>query len=292
MKKITAIILSLIFICLAMAGCGKKISAEPESATESDTQQTTENAAGMPNPMVSFNSLDEINQKTGVNLVKPGAMGVSNEAFYVVNSTLADYRFSIGGFDYTFRASKNINEEISGIYIDGELAFEGEKSDYSFKSGEEYKAIRFFVNNIQYVLSVKDDSEIADTDFDATAVELMNTIMQVTSGEEYVALLGDYQDSYSQRATAQVGLGDTNKLHIQITWGSSADETDLWDISGKIKDGKIVYDKDGIFHYHYTEESYKEVADTVAGYFEITDKGFNWSGSGIESTQNCAFEKY
>ncbi len=291
MKKFFAIVFSLVFICLAVTGCGKKIATEPESETESDTQQTTENFAGMPNPMVSFNSLEEINQKTGVNLVKPGVMGVSDEAFFVVNGTLADYRFTLGGYEYTFRASKNLNEEISGIYVDGKLAFEGEKADYSFKTDETYKAIRFLVNNIQYVLSVADNGSIADTDYDAMAVELMNTIMQTTSGSEYVALLGDYQDSYSQRATAQVALGDTNRLHIQITWGSSADDTDLWDVSGTIKDGKIVYDKDSIFHYRYNDGGYKELADTVEGYFEITDKGFSWSGSGMESTQNCTFEK-
>lgn len=292
MKKFFAIVFSLVFICLAVTGCGKKIATETEPETESGTQQeSTEGFAGMPNPMVSFDTLDEINKKTGVNLVKPGTMGVSDEAFFVVNNTLADYRFKVGGYEYTFRASKNLGEEISGIYIDGKLAFDGEKADYSFKTDETYKAIRFLVNNIQYVLSVADNGSIADMDFDAMAVELKNTIMQTTSDSEYVALAGDYQDSYSQRATAQVALGDTNLLHIQITWGSSADETDLWDVSGKIKDGKIVYDKESIFHYRYSDGSYKELTDTAEGYFEITDKGFNWSGSGDESTQNCAFEK-
>lgn len=73
----------------------------------------------IPNPMQEKTSLHEINAAAGSDIQKPLAFEVSGEKFFVINTEtpVADYRFSIGENNYTFRASRSI-EDISGVYGD------------------------------------------------------------------------------------------------------------------------------------------------------------------------------
>jgi len=93
-----------VLICLLFTGCAKQ---EPEPSNQ------------MINPMQEKASLDEINAAAGTDIQRPLAFELSNEKYFVINTDVpvADYRFSIGGNDYTFRAAKT-TEDISGVYGD------------------------------------------------------------------------------------------------------------------------------------------------------------------------------
>ena len=288
MKKIIALLLSLLVLVFALCSCG---SEADENTTAPDNTETaeTEEIAGLANPVVEYESLDEVNNIAGTYLVHPGVMGVTEESFSVISGTLAQYKFNLNGYDYTFRGSKNLDEEISGIYgADGAL-FDGETADYSVKGTDEYKAIRFLAGDAQYVISVDDNGEMDDSQFDSIATELRATIITTASDEEYTSLVGSYQDSYSQRATAEISLDDVNKLKIEISWADSAEKTEEWTVLATKEGNKLVYDADSIWHNITYTENFETVDDTAAGYFEITDDGICWTGSGNEATSNCVF---
>jgi len=92
----------ILFTCLLLTGC-----AQPEPSTQ------------LANPMQEKSSLEEINAAAGTAIQRPLAFELSNEQYFLINteSPVADYRFSIGGNNYTFRASKSV-EDISGVYGD------------------------------------------------------------------------------------------------------------------------------------------------------------------------------
>ena len=98
MKKAVIILLT----CLLLTGCAK---------SEPSTQ--------LANPMQEKSSLEEINAAAGTDIQRPLAFELSNEQYFLINTDIpvADYRFSIGGNNYTFRASKSV-EDISGVHGD------------------------------------------------------------------------------------------------------------------------------------------------------------------------------
>lgn len=298
MKKLLVVISILAALCIVFSACGKteaenETSAADTSVTDSAEESTAsdEYMEGMPNPMVEFNSLEEINKKVNVNLVRPAAMGVSDEVFNVINNEIADYKFKIAGRDYSFRAAhKDDDEDISGIYIDGKTAFEGNEADYSIVSGEGYYVGRFFVDDVQYVLSVADDGTVSDVDFDSICLEMRNLIITQVSDEGFTSLLGSYQDKVSMRATAEVKPADKNEVFIEINWGNSADSTESWYITAEIEGDKLVYDADDISHYVTNGDSNPElINDTAAGYFKYENSELSWTGSNSKLTNGCIF---
>ena len=92
----------ILFTCLLLTGC-----AQPEPSTQ------------LANPMQEKTTLEEINAAAGTDIQRPLAFELSNEQYFLINTEIpvADYRFSIGGNNYTFRASKSV-EDISGVYGD------------------------------------------------------------------------------------------------------------------------------------------------------------------------------
>jgi len=97
MKIVTVIIIC----CFLLCGC-----AQPEP-----TQ--------LVNPMQEKSSLEEINAAAGTDIQRPLGFELSDEKYFVINTEpiVADYRFCIGDNNYTFRASKSV-EDISGVYGD------------------------------------------------------------------------------------------------------------------------------------------------------------------------------
>ena len=98
MKKAVIILLT----CLLLTGC-----AQPEPSAQ------------LVNPMQEKSSLEEINAAAGTDIQRPLAFELSNEQYFLINTEIpvADYRFCIGDNNYTFRASKSV-EDISGVYGD------------------------------------------------------------------------------------------------------------------------------------------------------------------------------
>lgn len=114
---------------------------------------------------------------------------------------------------------------------------------------------------------------------------------EINSNEVVSDLVGDYMDRVSQRANAKVTLESGDTVRIEISWGSSANEHEEWEIEAKYDDGKLVYDMGGIDHKHFEGDEWVQVNDALGGYFEIKDGIIAWTGSGVESTKTCEFEK-
>lgn len=179
-----------------------------ESGEEGAEQKEDEPSVGMPNPMTAYDSLDEVNNAVGGNLCGPAAMGVSDEEFYVIDAgsyKLGEYRFKVNGYEYSLRCSKT-PEDISGIYLSGgegtafsgvdgsavgeeldegiyiftpdqaQLEDENVTSDANgiqFNGDSEYKCARWFVGDMQYVLSANDGGELEQETFESVAGEFM-----------------------------------------------------------------------------------------------------------------------
>lgn len=281
MKKALALLLSLSVVCMVFAACGK-----------TDTPVDGGNTANMSNPVVEYDSLEKINEAAKTNLVTPGVMGVTDESFSVISHSIAQYKFMLGGCEYCFRACGETDDDISGIYLDnGKLAFEDRSGDGEVVSTGEFKACRFFVAGIQYVISVTDNGNVAGDTFDGMCEDLQNAIISAVSDPEVVKLAGSYQDSYTKRANAQVKLYDKDAPEITIEWASSVTQNDTWVIK-TVKDGaKLSYKAEDMKHLRTQGENQEELNDCTAGYFEITDAGICWTGSGSDSTSGCVFVK-
>ena len=110
----------------------------------------------------------------------------------------------------------------------------------------------------------------------------------------YAEYVGEYQDSFSQRASMDVeDLGDSLKLKVH--WSSSADESAIWTMTAKFTSpntlsyadceyGIIEFDEDG-------NDSYTKEYDCGEGYFTLKDGKLYWDGAADMSCIDCVFEK-
>lgn len=114
--------------------------------------------ASVSNPMKKYSSLEEINEITHGNIQKPAVMGVDDEEFYIIESNedkIAQYSFTVSGVKYTIRFSDTIlNEDISGVYINGETAFKDMNTTKA--NGEGLLLARWFTVDGQYVMTAED----------------------------------------------------------------------------------------------------------------------------------------
>ena len=135
-------------------------------------------------------------------------MGVSDAAYFVIDCgsyKIGEYQFKMNGYEYTFRCAK-VNEDISGIYLSGQegtafsaadtevegeeiaegvvLYVAGEPSEeicnivdegngMQSNSDDTYKCVRWFVDGMQYVLTVNDGGALDHDTFISIANEFM-----------------------------------------------------------------------------------------------------------------------
>lgn len=129
-----------------------------------------------------------------------------------------------------------------------------------------------------------------------TETKPSTVVEQSVSDVDYDRFVGEYQDSYSQRAGMEIKKNpDGEGLLIHIHWGSSANENTQWDMTATYRDGQLVY-SDGLKTEHMmkdesSEEIVKTLEENQKGYFEVKDGILNWTGAPEESCQACAFEK-
>lgn len=273
MKKILSVLLILI-ACLSLVACdfNKK-----------------------ENPMATYESLDEINKLAGVNICKPEGMEISDEKFLMTDNQTAAYQFVSNGYIYYIRACKDTVNDMSGIFINNKPAFEGVTDKVAFAEADGYKVYRFILGNKQYCFGVNDEGKLIMDDFSMQFANLKNQMIQETTLKEVKDLLGTYQDSYSQRANAEVVIGeDINQVIVTISWANSSDEIEEFICECKYDMGKLIYDK--ISHNLITQSSKDGIAKTElndysSGYFSIKDNKLYWDGSGNESTSKCVFER-
>ena len=169
---------SILFAVLAALLLGLAACGAPAAETPEITEQEPEVIPGVPNPMVQYDTLDDINGLVGSRLCAPGVMGVTDKAYFVINTgdgKMAEEQFTVAGNKYNFRCAPVDDRDISGLWIgDGGTAFEGmEPSDeIQYAESDSCKAARWFTKDGQYVLSVNDEGRLTEDDFLAVAGEL------------------------------------------------------------------------------------------------------------------------
>ena len=125
MKKSIAVLLALM-LAIALFGCAKagpvedpeSLAAEVEGELNEVIEEAGEESAGMVNPVVTYDSLEEINAAIGCKLAKPGVMGVQDKRYSVIAERIAEYVFDLSIGEWTYRAGKT-TDDISGVWVDG-----------------------------------------------------------------------------------------------------------------------------------------------------------------------------
>lgn len=275
MKKIFT--LFLVMFALTAVGCGQ--------------------FANMENPVVEYDSLDEINKKADTFLVDIKEYGtVSEERFSVIDNRISEYAFVIDGYDICFRSSKDLQEDISGIYVDGEPAFTDFSALLSFGGDSEHKAVRFVDGDRQYTVTstYKDDPD--DELFLEYLGLLENKVLVTLSSPEIVEMAGDYIDINSDGTEATIFLYGINEPWLEISWVSSDSEYDTWMFELK-EAGNGKYNYDAFSHYHFVCDEEGEINDVVEmedsapGYVEYKDGKISMDGTDNERLMSFVFEK-
>lgn len=268
MKRLL-IVLFILLMCLSLGACSKK-----------------EEPADIPNPMVEYESLKEINEKIGVNLIRPGVMGIDNEKFYIINGEIAQYDFELNGKKWTFRGANIFDEDISGVYDIDNVFVAGQGATLYTNS---YYLERFFDGDKQYTILASDAGDMLQETFMDCCMEIESIIKYHADDE----LVGDYADLVSQRASLIVErTGDT--YYLQVEWSSSADETTIWKMQATLQDNKLSYAGENITNIIYDASGNATVNETKSnnlGYFEIVAGQLQWTGAADENCRNCIFDK-
>ena len=282
MKKLLNVLLILL-ISFSIVACSSNSTTE----TEEKEEETSGNAS-MANPMVSYDSLEAINKKVGVNIISPAIMGKDNEKFFVIADKIAQYDFELNGSKFTVRGALETNEDISGIHDENNVFNPNE--DFVFYTNDFYLD-RFFDVNKQYTIVLTNPGDVTEEQFSNICSEFEN-IMKWHNDDPIV---GEYQDSVSQRATAIVErFGDT--YNIVVEWPSSSNELTSWYMyEAVLNDGKLEYQKEEMYHSIFDENgdtvSSDEKVNTTPGYFTIEDNKLYWTKASEEYLQECVFEK-
>ena len=291
MKRMLALALAAMMV-LCLCACGEKPAQQPE--TEEPMID------GMPNPMVEYGSLDEINDLVGSRLVHPAVMGVSDEKFFVIDCgdfQLADYRFTVNGVEYTFRSAP-VTQDISGYYVGEGTAFaDGAHDGIEYAEADGAQLARWFTIDGQYVLSAKNMAD-ADT-FALVAEELCAMTLPGMSETEYetyyAGLAGQYYDSYSQRAVMTVEADGADGVKIIVDWSSSASENTEWTMTARLtEDGLLSYNDCACSNIVTAEDGTQtvEIVNTDGeGWFTFDGDKLCWTGAADENCVNCVFEK-
>jgi len=283
MKKIITILMALIMI-FSLAACGEKKEEKKDEPVIS----------GVPNPNVSYNSLEEINKIVGCKLAGTGAMGTSDESYTVISEKIAQYCFTIGGAEYTYRAAKT-TDDICGIYYNEGTAFSAIEpaEKLTVLALGEGMVGRWFDGEMQYSL-YKDCSKTGELDQEGFTGICADYVAQTCEvGDNINKISGFFTDSTSQRATAEV-LSFGNHAWINITWGSSVSEADDWIMDVEYKDGRYVYSDGAHTRSNFDEKgeaTTEIIAEKLEGYFEPVENGFAWTGASEEDVKGCVFVK-
>ena len=302
-----------ILIAVSLSACGSKRESETDTSAEVTEEVTEETAkvtdvkepipmtseaaseapAGMANPVVEYGSFDEINEITGVSLMKPTVMGISDEHFSVINGTVAQYTCDINGMEWTFRGACITDEDISGMYSEHNVFVANQDSGLYTN---EFYLDRFFDGNRQYTIVVKNPIEdgrelIDEMTFSDCCMEL-KMFQQMHMDDPVV---GDYQNSADEQMVLYVERrGDEYSLSVNKIISES--ELTCWTMSGAVKDGdRLTYRGEEIGSYAYDAEGNEISSDVTAvnniGFFEIKDGCLFWTGAAQEECRACVFEK-
>lgn len=306
MKKLIAAAAALIMV-FSLCACSSAPAApspvSPSGSPASPTNITTPTPDpaspsnfNLPNPMVECASLDELNEALHGNLKSPGAMGVTEQKYYLIGDDIAEYDFTMNGVEYSVRFSPMYDTDISGYYINGQNAFTGMPANgIEYAEDGTAKLARWATIDGQYVLSAKE----AQGNFEAVAQEMSNMTNPGMSESElatyYSILAGEYTDTVSQRATMTAEAVGSEGVRLTVHWSSSASEYTEWVMTARtdadgllcyydLKEAVITTDADG-------KETREEVDAATEGHFFDDCGKLLWEGAEEEQCRACVFEK-
>lgn len=249
---------------------------------------------GMPNPVVEYGSLEEINTLTGVRLIRPSIVGVTNERYFIINNTVAQYICEINGMEWTFRSAYVTNEDISGIYH--EYNTFSPYQNFGLVSNEFYLE-RFFDGDRQYTVAVKDPIS-EDGEVFLQQEIFMDICMELESIQKQHLddpLVGDYQDRANKTVTACIERhGDVYLIGMNRSVSDLI--LDCWNMyDAVLEDGRLSYQGEEICRYTFDEEG-NEISSEVTvsdhpGCFEIKDGMLYWTGAAQEECRAWVFKK-
>lgn len=164
MKKLLILVLSLTFI-LTFAACGDEIVEETEGSDDV--------ISGVPNPMVEVSSLEELAEKGNFKISH--IENATDEMYFTYNidPLMYEYQFTLNGLDGTVRYSTEKENDISGLYITGEgTAFQNSTEDNAYIDAQGYKALRWFSDDGQYILTINDNGQMTKEEFEKIANQI------------------------------------------------------------------------------------------------------------------------
>ena len=319
MKKFIAIVLALA-VMAALCSCGTSGTVTGEEAEEliaeieAEAEKVIEDAgitldegdtviAGLANPMVEYSSLEEINEIVGSALCHPPVMGVTDDAFFVINCTdysIAQYNFSVNGNPFTFRCAPVMSMDISGIYVTDGTAFPAEPTgdDIEFCLTGDVQAARWFTMDGQYVLAADEPGNMDDDTFKMVAEELCNLTATGMSDAEYEAFYAELEGSwyYAEfRPTAEITANGSESATIVVHWPNSAFEYEQWTMTVRLSEDGLLYYNDLVAQVETftseTESTVTTVEFPAEGWWSYSDGTLYWDGAGDESVTDAVFTK-
>lgn len=284
MKKLLSVLFVLL-LGLSVCSCSANAPQE-EKQTE---EPTDEPSIGMPNPIKQYDSIDDINGKTGVHMIIPSSIPATDIVYSTINDETAQIDFILDNHDWTIRGSKIIDQDISGIHNENNQFNSGE--DFGLYLND-YYLDRFFVENFQYTIVLNTGGQNYDEQIFSEYVFEMEKALKNASDPNQIA--GSYADSVSQRATMEITKYE-DLYDITVIWADSASKETQWYLSASFKDGKLSYGGEQILIYEFDENGNSNFIDSkesnYAGYFEVKDGKIYWTGAEQEQCKECIFEK-
>lgn len=258
---------------------------------------------GMPNPMTEIEDLAALNELAGVNLVRPAVMGVTEEKCFAIDCgeyILAEYDFEVNGNPWCFRSACVLGEDISGLYGDEGEAFGNEPSDdLVYFLDADVMAARWFTLDGQYVLICKEPSAYDGETFGGIVQEMRDQTDPAMNDSEieafYEALAGNWADSVSERAVAELTPDSACGIRIEVSWADSAFDTNVWVMNAALgEEGLLSYDDLTETHIT-TDDEGNEASEIIreggSGYLSYHEEEgiLYWDGADDEALAGCAF---
>ena len=278
MKKLLSVLLIVLLATMAVS-C---------STDKKQEEEKSEEVVGMPNPIKEYDSLDKINEITGVHIVIPSSIPVTDVKYTTINDEAAQVIFTLDDHKWTLRGSKNVNEDLSGIHDENNVFEPGQDGAVYLN---DYLIDRLFVEGIQYSIVVSEAAGYDTMAFSDYTFEMERALEKASDSD---GIAGDYQDATSQRATMEITKYE-GVYDITVRWPSSATEETQWYMSGKLEKDKITYAGEDISTWVFDENGSEECTSSTAsnnlGYFEIKDGKLYWTGAAQDECKACVFEK-
>lgn len=162
MKKL---LFTLLVLCISLTACSKKEEVVGPGSTWD---------------CVEYENIEDMNAVTNTNIVEAPVAEKTDEWFGVISKTIAQYKFTTNGEQWCVRASKDIDNDISGLYYEN---IEFEKDITATYYNDEVYAFRFFYDNTQYVIFVDvKEKDIAMSHFDDVCNDFKTNITGIKSG--------------------------------------------------------------------------------------------------------------